>query len=152
MTFANEGSAQGRIVLDRGDILLPQKSYLATPIELTVKDGYITDIEGETDAQLLRDYMESFNDPEAYAISHIGWGTQPRAQWSTMSLYDKERTIAQEARAFAGNFLFSTGPNTEGGGSRDCACHIDIPMRNCSVKVDDRTVVEKGKIIAHAPL
>jgi 2,5-dihydroxypyridine 5,6-dioxygenase len=26
------------------------------------------------DADLLRDYMEAFDDPEGYAISHIGWG------------------------------------------------------------------------------
>lgn len=150
VTFANEGSSNGTIVLDRGDILLPQKSYLATPIQLTVKNGYVTAIEGETDAELLRDYIESFNDPEAYAISHIGWGTQPRANWSALSLYDKERTIAMDARSFAGNFLFSTGPNTEGGGTRESACHIDIPMRGCTVRVDDMLIVDNGRVVRHS--
>lgn len=150
VTFANEGSSNGRIVLDRGDILLPQKSYLTTQIELKVENGYVTSIDGEVDAMLLRDYMESFDDPEAYAISHIGWGTQPRAKWSALSLFDKERTIAMDARAFAGNFLFSTGPNTEGGGSRESACHIDIPMRNCTVKVDNKLIVDNGRVVKHA--
>jgi hypothetical protein len=42
-----------------------------------------------------------------------------------------------DARAFAGNFLFSLGPNTEVGGERNTACHIDIPLRHCTVQLDD---------------
>lgn len=149
-TFANEGSSNGRVIIDVGDILLPQKSYVTSPIEMVIKDGFVTEINGGMDAALLREYMESFEDPEAYAISHIGWGTQPRAHWSVLGLYDREQTIAMDARAFAGNFLFSTGPNTEGGGSRECACHIDIPMRGCTVKVGDMLVVDEGKVVRHA--
>jgi 2,5-dihydroxypyridine 5,6-dioxygenase len=148
-TFANEGSSNGKIVIDVGDILLPQKSYVGSPISLTVKDGFITRIEGGVDAAMLREYMESFDDPDVYAISHIGWGTQTRARWSTLGLYDREATIGMDARAFSGNFLFSTGPNNEAGGSRTTPCHIDIPMRNCSVQVGDLTIVKEGKVILH---
>jgi 2,5-dihydroxypyridine 5,6-dioxygenase len=98
---------------------------------------------------MLREYMESFDDPDVYAISHIGWGTQTRARWSTLGLYDREATIGMDARAFSGNFLFSTGPNNEAGGSRTTPCHIDIPMRNCSVQVGDLTIVKEGKVILH---
>lgn len=149
-TFANEGSSNGRIVLDAGDILLPQKSYVGSPIYLDVKDGFITAIEGGTDAAMLKEYMESFGDPEVYAISHIGWGTQTRARWSTLGLYDREATIGMDARAFSGNFLFSTGPNNEAGGSRTTPCHIDIPMRNCTVEVGDLTIVKEGKVVLHS--
>src|SRR6185437_318274 len=77
LTFPNDRTAHGMIVIDRGDILLPQKRYVSEPIALTVEGGYVVRIEGGTDAALLRDYMETFNDPEGYAISHIGWGLQP---------------------------------------------------------------------------
>src|SRR5690606_5337748 len=146
-TWSNESSANGTIVLDRGDILLPMKSYVQSPITLTVRSGYVTDIKGELDAELLIDYMESFNDAEAYALSHIGWGLQKRARWSVLSLYSRDSTIGMDARAFAGNFLFSLGPNTEAGGTRDTPCHIDIPMRNCTIKLDDQIVVNKGKLV-----
>lgn len=146
-TWPNEGAAQGRIVLDRGDILLPQKCYLNDPITMTVKDGYVTGIDGGTDAALLRDYMEGFDEPEAYAFSHIGWGVQSRARWSTMKLYDREAVVGQDARSYAGNFLFSLGPNTEVGGSRATKCHIDIPVRNCTVRLDGRPVIEEGKLV-----
>ncbi len=146
-TWSNEGTAQGRIVLDRGDILLPQKSYVTDPVILTIEKGYVTKIEGRLDADFLREYMASFNDPESYAISHIGWGLQERAHWSVLSLYDREATAAMDSRAFAGNFLWSMGPNNEAGGSRETACHIDIPMRNCTVTLDGEEIVVAGKVL-----
>lgn len=147
LTWPNERGAQGRIVLDAGDILLPMKSYVQSPIELTVEAGFVTAIDGGLDAELLKDYMASFEDPEAYAISHIGWGLQKRARWSTLGLYDREASIGMDARAFDGNFLFSLGPNNEAGGSRATACHIDIPMRRCSVALDGREVVREGRVV-----
>ena len=147
LTWPNEGASEGRIVIDRGDILLPMKSYVAEPITLTFEKGYVTRIEGGLDAELLRDYMESFADPEGYAMSHIGWGAQPRARWSTLGLYDREQTIGMDARAYAGNFLFSLGPNTEVGGSRNTACHIDIPLRRCTIALDGAPVVLDGRPI-----
>ncbi len=147
LTFPNDGFAHGKIVIDRGDILLPQKKYLTEPIELTVENGYATRIEGGVEAALLRDYMASFGDPEGYAISHIGWGLQPRARWSTLGLYDREATIGMDARAFEGNFLFSLGPNNEGGGERSTTCHIDIPLRHCDVMLDGEPVVKNGTVM-----
>ena len=139
--------ASGRIVLDKGDVLLPMKSYVTEQIVLTVEQGFVSRIEGGVDADMLREYMASFNDPEAYAISHIGWGLQKRAFWSTLGLYDREASIGMDARAVSGNFLFSLGPNNEAGGSRTTACHIDIPMRGCNVFLDELQVVRQGQVV-----
>ena len=146
-TWPNEGLSDGTVVLNRGDILLPMKSYVAEPIHLTITSGFVTAIEGGLDADLLRDYILSFDDPEAYAVSHLGWGLQKRARWSTLGLYDREATIGMDARAFNGNFLFSLGPNNEVGGSRLTACHIDIPMRQCTVSLDGNVVVREGSVV-----
>jgi 2,5-dihydroxypyridine 5,6-dioxygenase len=51
------------------------------------------------------------------------------------------------ALAFYGNVLFSLGPNTEVGGTNDTACHLDMPMRNCSLFLDGKPIVEKGRIV-----
>ncbi|WP_443115904.1 2,5-dihydroxypyridine 5,6-dioxygenase [Herbaspirillum seropedicae] len=147
LTWPNERQTNGTLVIDRGDILLPMKCYAQEAIEVTVKDGFVTRIEGGLDAELLSDYMASFKDPEAYAMSHIGWGLQPRAQWSTLAMYDREATIGMDARAYEGNFLFSFGPNNEAGGSRTTACHIDIPLRRCTVALDGVPVVKEGKVL-----
>lgn len=147
LTFPDEGKAYGTIVIDQGDILLPQKSYVNAPIRITVENGFATRIEGGTDADLLNDYMSAFQDPEAYAISHIGWGLQPKARWSTLALYGREATIGMDARAYEGNFLFSLGPNNEAGGSRTTACHIDVPLRRCTVDLDGEVVVRRGVVL-----
>jgi len=143
-TWPNEGQSEGTLVIDSGDILLPAKRYAADPISLTVRGGYVVAIDGGLEAELFREYMESFEDPEGYAMSHIGWGLQPRARWATLSLYDREQTIGMDARAYAGNFLFSLGPNGEVGGTRHTPCHIDVPLRGCTVSLDGEPVVVNG--------
>lgn len=139
----NEGTANGTVVLAPGDIIIPFKTYVQTPITLTVSDGLITRIEGGLDAEFLRSYLEDFNEPNAYAVSHLGWGLQPRARWTSMGLYDKHPTVAMEARAFYGNFLFSTGPSP----SRRTRCHLDIPMRNCSFFIDGEPMTLAGDVV-----
>lgn len=147
-TWPNENSAEGTLVLDVGDILLPFKMYVREKVTLEIEKGFITGIHGGFEAEYLRDYMQYFKDPEAYGISHIGWGLQPKAQWTAMGLHDKNDGMCMDARAFDGNFLFSTGPNTEVGGSRKTPCHMDIPLRNCTVRLDDVVVVEQGKSVS----
>jgi 2,5-dihydroxypyridine 5,6-dioxygenase len=116
-----------------------------TPIRLTIRDGYIREIDGDFDAEYLREYMARFDDVEGYAISHLGWGLHAQAHWTTLGMYDKRQTAAMDARSFYGNFMFSTGPNARAG--RHTACHLDIPMRNCSVHVDGAPMVIKGDVV-----
>jgi 2,5-dihydroxypyridine 5,6-dioxygenase len=85
LTFPNEGQASGQIVIDRGDILLPQKKYVNDPITLTVENGYATRIDGGVDADLLSDYMASFNDPKV---------TQSRISAGVCSLVRAGRRLA----------------------------------------------------------
>lgn len=147
-SWPNEGTAEGTLVLDVGDLVLPFKNYLRERITLEIEAGFITNIHGGFEAEYLRDYMAYFKDPEVYGISHVGWGLQPRAHWTAMGLHDKNDGMCMDARAFYGNFLFSTGPNTEVGGTRKTPCHMDIPLRNCSVYLDDIPVVIEGDVVA----
>lgn len=146
-TWPNERTAQGVIVIDTGDIILPFKSYTQAPVRLTIEDGYVRAIEGGFDAEYLSEYMASFRDPEVYAMSHIGWGLQPRAQWAALGLFDREATLGMDARSFYGNFLFSTGANIEAGGQRDTACHMDVPLRRCSVFLDGEAMTRDGDVV-----
>ena len=149
-TWPTERTSNGIVVLDRGTTILPFKEYVHTPITLTIEGGYIRKIEGEFDAQYLRDYMAKFDDPEGYAVSHLGWGLQKKAHWTALGMYDKRQTNAMEARSFYGNFLFSTGPNLEGGGTRNTPCHLDIPMRGCSMSLDGQPILDHEKIVPEA--
>lgn len=146
-TWPNEGSAEGTIVIDTGDILLPFKRYAREPIRVRIEGGRIVAIEGGFEAEYLRSYMESFDDPDAFAMAHVGWGLHNRAHWTTLGLYDREAGLSMDARSFRGNFLWSTGPNTEAGGTRDTPCHMDIPLRGCSLSLDGEPMTVDGRLV-----
>ena len=140
-----EGGVNGRVVMDRGDILFPFNKYVQEPIEFTVRDGMIVDIRGGFDAMLVKDYMDGYHDPRAFAVSHIGWGLNDKARWDYLAT--GRPTVGMDGRAFYGNVLFSTGPNVELGGSNDTACHLDLPMKGCTLYLDDEVIVEDGDVI-----
>lgn len=141
-TLAREGGVNGRVVMDRGDLLLPQKQALAERIEFVIEDGIVTAINGADDAAALRAFIESYDDPRAYAVSHIGWGLNERCKWDAQL-----PGIGMDGRGYCGNVLFSLGPDTEFGGDNNTACHLDLPMRNCSLWLDDDLIVERGRIV-----
>jgi 2,5-dihydroxypyridine 5,6-dioxygenase len=147
-TFPNEGSANGRVVINVGDmVVLPFKRYVQDRIDIEVRDGFIRKIEGGFDAMLMRDWLEGWGDQDGYAISHLGWGLHPKARWNCIEMFGPARCVAH-GRAFAGNFLFSTGPNTQGGGKRTTPGHYDAPMRDVSVFLDGEQVIDRGRILA----
>lgn len=143
LAFPGPGTVNGRIVMDVGDMNLTFKTYLASPIDFTVESDFITEIKGTgLDAELFRAYMAEWNDPQAYGFSHVGWGMNPGAKWVSGALYDKRDMQAVEFRAWAGNFLWSTGANQYAG--RFTQGHFDLPMRRCTVALDGRVVVRAG--------
>lgn len=152
-TFPNEGSANGTVIVSPGDIcVLPYNRYVQDEIRLEIRDGYVRSIDGGLDAKLMTHFLEdnrkSPEDMDGHALSHLGWGLNPQSRWDALALYgdDPERSYAS-ARTFAGNFLFSTGPNNEGGGTRDTKGHYDVPMRDCTVMLDNDVIIEKGVLI-----
>jgi 2,5-dihydroxypyridine 5,6-dioxygenase len=144
-TNGNDGGVHGKVVMNRDDILFPFNKYVQEPIEFTIREGYIVEIKGGADAMLVREHMASFHDPRAYAISHIGWGLNQLAQWDYLA--SGKPTIGMDGRAFYGNVLFSTGPNTELGGTNDTPCHLDLPMKGCTLYLDDELIVQDGEVV-----
>ena len=112
VSFPKSGTVNGTLVLDRGDINLTFKRYLEAPVRLTLEADYVTRIEGEgADAEMMRSYLAAWGDRDAYAVSHVGFGMNPRARYEALAMYDQRDTNGTELRAVAGNFLFSTGAN-----------------------------------------
>ena len=143
LAFPGEGCVNGRIVMDVGDMNLTFKTYLASQIACEIENDFVTKIEGDgLDAEQFRDYMAAWDDPKAYGMSHVGWGMNPRARWVSGALYDKRDMQAVEFRAWAGNFLWSTGANQYAG--RFTEGHFDLPMRRCTIALDGQIVVKEG--------
>ncbi len=146
LCFPKAGCVNGRIVLDEGDVNLTFKRYIEKPVELLIRNDHVVEVNGQgLDADLLRDYYAAWNDPGAYGVSHVGWGLNPRARWDSLVMYDKAQVNGTELRAFAGNFLFSTGANEHAG--RFTRGHFDFPMRRCTVTLDGVEVVREGHLL-----
>ena len=148
-TGGADDGVDGQIVLAPGDVLLPFNTYVQTPVVLTIEAGFIRDIRGlnnqpSLDADLLSSYIESFDDPRGYGMSHVGWGLDERAHWHGLTQFGGG--MGMELRSFYGNVMFSIGPNNELGGPNDTQCHFDIPMRGCSLYLDDRLIVDNGEL------
>ena len=143
LAFPAEASVNGTLVLNEGDVNLTFKRYLDKPVVLTIENDYVTNIAGASlDADLMRGYFAAWGDQEAYAVSHVGWGMNPQARWDSMLFYDKNDCNGTELRAFAGNFLYSTGANEVAG--RHTLGHFDLPLRNCTVMLDGDLIVDSG--------
>ena len=139
------GSVNGRLVMAEGDVNLTFKRYIEKPIELVIENDFVTRINGTgLDADLMRSYFAAWGDKEAYAVSHVGWGMNPKARWDSMAFYDKNDFNGTELRAFAGNFLYSTGANEVA--KRHTPGHFDLPLRGCTVALDGVTVVDAGQL------
>lgn len=136
--------SDGQIVLAEGDILLPFKEYVRQPVTLQVSGGHIEKVTGGAEAEMLSMFFDDAQDQWARSLSHMGWGLMKSADWFATAMYGKDDLMGMDARAFAGNFLWSTGPHPHLG--RESYAHLDIAMRGCTVSIDGTDVVVDGKL------
>jgi 2,5-dihydroxypyridine 5,6-dioxygenase len=146
LAFPAPGTVAGTLVLDRGDVNLTFKRYLTDPVRLVIADDHVVYVAGDSpDAEMMRGHFAAWGERAAYAVSHVGWGLNARARWDAMAFYDKADFNGTELRAFAGNFLYSTGANEVAG--RHTAGHFDLPLRGCTVELDGQAVVVEGRLV-----
>ena len=146
VAFPAAGCVNGTLVLDRGDVNLTFKRYLQDAVRLQIEDDHVIGVLGDSpDADMMRGHFEAWGERAAYAVSHVGWGLNRRARWDAMAFYDKADFNGTELRAFAGNFLYSTGANEVAG--RHTLGHFDLPLRGCTVELDGETVVREGVLL-----
>jgi 2,5-dihydroxypyridine 5,6-dioxygenase len=143
-----EGSAEGVLVLDVGDIILRIDRYVSEPIICHLEGGRIARIEGGLDAYILREYMNAWNDEKAFIPAHIGWGTEHRAIWYTLGLRHVGGGV-EDAASYYGAILLGVGANhfIGLGGKNVSAAHIDFCLRHCDLWIDDVQVFKDGVIL-----
>ncbi len=109
-------------------------------------------IEGGLDAALMREWLGEGKSergrPRSLRRLAPRLGAQPAVPLGSLALNgDAPERSRAAARSFPGNFLFSTGPNTQGGGKRTHA----RPLRRADARLHHRArrqhVVEKGRIV-----
>jgi 2,5-dihydroxypyridine 5,6-dioxygenase len=137
-----EDSAEGVLVVNEGDILLPLKHFVRSPIRMTIEAGRIVRIEGGGDAALLRGWFEKWNDPNSYVVAHIGFGCDPRCEIAAMQLMEWE--------SYAGNVMIAFGANDGRflGGKTRARSHIDIVLLNADFVLDGERMIEGGRFVS----
>jgi 2,5-dihydroxypyridine 5,6-dioxygenase len=146
-TAPTENLGEGVIVIDAGDIWYPAKTYLETPVKITFEKGFATKIEGGWNARMINEYIEGWDDPEGFAMSHLGWGTHKRALWNSVLFQDPLEIIGQDGRTAWGTTLFALGSNITFGGTRTTGCHQDFALKSQRFYLDDELIADSGRII-----
>ncbi len=135
-TCAVEGTANGVVYID-GSIPHPLLGLITDEIKLTIKDGKICDITGGKQAEIFRDLLKSFNDPNVYYIGEIGFGLNPKCELSGRMLEDE---------GCGGTIHLACGDNMGFGGTVQCPYHIDMIFREPTAYADDICILQNGKL------
>lgn len=129
-----EGSAEGKIIFDGS--IIPIYHPLEAPIVCTVKNNFITKIEGGRDARIWKKYLENLKDANVYNIAEFGIGTNPKCKLSGTPLEDE--------RIFGAAHI-GIGTNINFGGKIYAKTHTDGIILHPTVEIDGKLIVEEGK-------
>ncbi|WP_173930980.1 aminopeptidase [Chelativorans sp. Marseille-P2723] len=131
-----EGSANGKLVID---LTMHHIGRLLTPIELTVKDGRVVGIDGGPEARILRDYLETYGDENAYMCpAEASIGVNAKAV---------VRGIQREDKNIWGTLHFGLGTNVDVGGSIKSKIHMDGVILHPTLEVDGVKKIERGRFL-----
>jgi 2,5-dihydroxypyridine 5,6-dioxygenase len=142
-----EESANGRLVVGIGDLVFTLGRYVSDPIECVIRDGRIASIIGGVDALLLKEWLAAQNDPRAYVIGLVAWGTDHRARWDRVAWHLQEPAGVMDSESFLGNVRIGLGANNSAmlRGKNQSKAHIDLQLRGCDVMLDGHLVIEGGE-------
>jgi len=134
-----ERFAQGGIEVTQSFEMTPASGPVGTPIELTVKDGRVTDIAGGPEARILRDYLDVYGDENAYMCpAEASVGVNAKAV---------VRGIQREDKNIMGTLHFGLGTNVDVGGSIKSKIHMDGVILHPTLYVDGVKRIDNGKIL-----
>jgi hypothetical protein len=131
-----EGTANGKLVID---LTMHHIGRLEDPIELNVKDGRVTSIEGGASARVLRDYLDEYGDENAYMCpAEASIGVNAKAII---------RGIQREDKNIMGTMHFGLGTNIDVGGTIRSKIHMDGVILHPTLYVDGEMRMEHGRFL-----
>ena len=131
-----EGTTEGLIVVD-ASIPHPLLGVISSPIRLTVRNGQISEIEGDEQADILRRLLADMDDPGMYNIAELGIGLNPCSRVSGNMMEDE---------GAYGTCHIGIGDNSGFGGTVKAKSHIDLIMHKPTVVIDGETIQENGQL------
>lgn len=143
-----EGSLEGTLVLNVGDVIFHLGRFIEAPLELTFEAGRIVDIQGGLDAFLLKSHLESYGDPNAFLAGHIAWGTDHRAIWTAPLVQFPESGAGNaDSEGYYGSIQVEIGSNNDQffRGMNQTACHLGLCMLDADLELDGECVISQAK-------
>lgn len=131
-----EGSANGKIVVD-ASIPYLGIGLLKEPIQVEVRNGFITKIEGGYQADILKKDLESQKDKNVFNIAEIGLGLNPKCRMIGIMLEDE---------GVMGTAHIGIGTSITLGGNIKTSCHYDLIMWKAKVEVDGKVIIEDEQV------
>lgn len=132
----NEYTANGKLVID---LTMHHLGRLGSPIELTVVDGRVTQIDGGADARILRDFLATYGDENAYLCpAEASVGVNAKAVI---------RGIQREDKNIMGTMHFGLGTNVDVGGTIMSKIHMDGVILHPTLYVDGVKRIEDGRFL-----
>ena len=134
-----ENKTNGRLVVD-GSITDYRIGLLKEPVVLNIEEGFIQDIKS-SDKKIEKMIDHIFSDihsPNAYVVGEFGIGINDCAQLCGNMLVDE---------GVKGCVHFGMGSNWTIGGKNRVNFHLDFVIKNATVIIDDKVVIDKGELI-----
>ncbi len=126
-----EDSANGEIIIDGSMVGV---GILETPLYAKIKNGKLVELKGEDSDKL----QVLFDNERNSTIGELGIGTNPAARLTGVILEDEK---------IYGTIHIAFGTNTSFGGTNKAGCHLDGIVLNPTLYLDDKLVIEDGKIV-----
>jgi len=141
-----EDSANGTIVLNGTYYLVPELKFIGSnPVKLKLKDGRVATVEGDSEAKVLEQWLRSWQDPNAYIVSHVGFGLDERA-----GPPPRPGTEIGAWESMYGASIFALGANSglgKAGGNNSSKAHADSTVLASDFYVDDMQITSRGKFL-----
>jgi len=145
-----EGTLEGTLVLNTGDIVFHLGRYIEQPVTITFREGRAVKFEGGVDAFLIQNHLESYDDPNALMAGHISWGTDKRALWSAQAVqFPQPGAGGGDSEAHYGQVEIEIGSNNDVSfrGKNETKAHLGLCSLGCSLWLDDLLVIEHGEFV-----
>lgn len=131
-----EETINGTIVIDASDSV---QGVVNSPYSFTMVNGVITEVKGGKEADVMRNWLATRNDPTIYKLCHFSIGLNSQAGISGNMIED-ERMLA------AIDFGFGYQDPKFGGTVGLSPYHMDIMLANPSVYLDGKIMSSKNQL------
>lgn len=113
------------------------------PVRIILDKGRMTEIEDNETGRYLKNYLEDYNDPGMYVASELGIGLNSYAKC-------RGKCYIEDESAY-GTFHIGFGRNLALGGVHEANGHFDLVAKEPDIYVDNRMIMQQGKIIIPEP-